>query len=214
MRNREGKLIIKQRLKFKGNRHIMLPPSDITRLLLNLQDGDQSVLERLTPLLYDELRRLAKSVFRQERHNHTLQPTALVNEAYLRLVNQDQANFSTRVHFLAIAARVMRQVLVDHSRVRQAAKRGSGGVKIELDENQHGVFSGSTAFIDLNDGLNDLARLDARKARVIELRYFSGLNGDEISETLGISTATVTRELRMGQAWLSRYLSGQIEEPQ
>ncbi len=180
---------------------------DITRLLLNLQDGDRSVLDRLTPLVYDELRRLAISVFRRERSDHTLQPTALVNEAYIRLVNQEQASISTRVHFMGIAARVMRQVLVDHSRSRQAAKRGSGGVKVELDESQHSSQSSAPGMIEVNDALNDLARLDVRKARVIELRYFGGLSGEEISEVLGISTATVTRELRMGQAWLSSYLT-------
>jgi RNA polymerase sigma factor (TIGR02999 family) len=178
--------------------------SEVTRLLLNLQAGDRSVLDRLTPLVYDELRRLAESIFRRERSGHTMQPTAVVHEAYLRLVNQDQISFTTRAHFFGIAARAMRQVLVDHSRARQAAKRGA--VKIALDEEQHGFSRADRDFVALHEALDQLAALDARKAQIVELRFFGGLTGEEIAGLLEISTATVTRDLRMGEAWLAQAL--------
>ena len=179
---------------------------EVTQLLLSLQSGDRSSLDRLTPLLYPELRRLAQVIFRRERPDHTIQPTALVHEAYLKLVDQSQATWQTKAHFLGIAARVMRQLLVSHSRQHNAAKRGSG-VKVALDEQIHGSVAGSDPeILDLHEALEALAALDPRKAEVIEMRYFGGLTGEEIAEALAISTATVARELRTGQAWLLRHM--------
>ena len=187
----------------------MTPSGDVTRLLLSLQSGDHSVLEQLTPLVYDELRRVARSLFRRERPDHTLQPTALVHEAFVKLVDQTQVSWESRAHFLAIAARAMRQILVDHSRQHKAEKRGSGEAKIPLDEKL--VYSDERApqIVALDDALTSLAEFDSRKARIIELRYFGGLTGEEISEATGVSTATVSRELRVAQAWLYRAMSGE-----
>ena len=185
----------------------MAHQGDVTSLLLRLQQGDASVLERLPPLLYEELRRLADSLFRRERPNHTLQPTAVVHEAYMRLVDGKQITFHTRAEFFAIAARVMRQVLVDHSRARGAQKRGGGEVRVALDEQFHGLSTQEPSFLALHDALNDLAKLDERKARIIELRYFGGLTGQEIADMLEVGTATVTRDLRMAEAWLARALT-------
>ena len=185
----------------------MAPLEDITLLLQKHQEGDSDALGRLTPLLYAELHRLAAAIFRRERPDHTLQPTALVNEAYLRMVDQSQSQFSTRAHFLAIAGRVMRQVLVDHARSRRAAKRGSGAPNIELDERLHGVDGTDASVLSLHEALEDLRRLDPRKAEVIELRYFGGLTGEEMAEYLRVSTATVARDLRMAQAWLTQQLT-------
>lgn len=186
----------------------MSVPGEVTELLLNWQAGDASALDRLAPLLYDELRRLAGSMFRRERAGHTLQPTAVVNEAYIRLVKQGAVNFSTRAHFFGVAARVMRQVLVDASRARLAEKRGGGGVKVELNEDQQGGASRTDLDVmALHQALEQLASLDPRKARIVEMRYFGGLTGEEIAGVLDVGTATVTRDLRMAEAWLARALS-------
>jgi RNA polymerase sigma factor (TIGR02999 family) len=187
----------------------MTPSGDVTRLLLNLQAGDASVVEQLTPLVYEELRRMARSLFRRERPDHTLQPTALVHEAFVKLVDQTQVSWESRAHFLAIAARAMRQILVDHSRHHRAEKRGRGEAKVPLDEQL--VYSNERApqIVALDDALTSLAGFDARKARIVELRYFGGLTGEEISQATGVSTATVSRELRVAQAWLYKAMGGQ-----
>ncbi|MCU0247082.1 MAG: ECF-type sigma factor [Bryobacter sp.] len=180
---------------------------EVTEMLLSLQAGDRSVVDRLAPLLYDELRQIAGAIFRQERAQHTMQPTAVVHEAYLRLVEQEAVSFTTRSHFLAIAARVMRQVLVDASRARLAEKRGGGAVKVELNEELHGgIARADHDVMALHRALDDLAALDSRKAKIIEMRYFGGLTGEEIAGVLEIGTATVTRDLRMAEAWLARAL--------
>ena len=186
-----------------------MPSGDVTRLLLCLQSGDESVLEQLTPLVYDELRRVACGLFRRERPDHTLQPTALVHEAFIKLVDQTQVNWESRAHFLAIAARAMRQILVDHSRQHRAEKRGSGEARVPLDEKLLHSDEQAPDIIALDDALTSLAGFDARKARIVELRYFGGLTGEEIAEATGISTATVSRELRVAQAWLYRAMGGQ-----
>lgn len=185
----------------------MSAPGEVTQLLLSLQSGDRSALDRLAPLIYEDLRKIAGSMFRRERVEHTMQPTAVVHEAYLRMVEHNAVPASTRAHFLAIAARVMRQVLVDHSRARLAEKRGGGGVKVELDDELHGS-TGRTDLdvMALHDALDELAALDPRKARIVEMRYFGGLTGEEIAGVLEIGTATVTRDLRMAEAWLARAL--------
>jgi RNA polymerase sigma factor (TIGR02999 family) len=161
------------------------------------------VLEHLTPLVYEELRSLAYSIFRRERAGHTLQPTAVVHEAYLRLVAQEQQSATTRAHFFGIAARIMRQVLVDHSRARLSAKRGGGAVKVGLEE-APAVAQVDLDVMALHRALEQLSGLDARKAKMIELRYFGGLTGEEIAGLLEVGTATVNRDLRMAEAWLAR----------
>lgn len=182
---------------------------DVTLLLRNLEFGDTSSVERLTSLVYGELRRLAGGILRRERPGHTLQATALVHEAYMKLVGHTKVSWQSRSHFLAIAARLMRQILVDHSRIHNAAKRGSGTPKVALEEALARADERPMEIIALDDALKTLQQLDARKAKVIELKYFGGLTGEEIAEVLEISTATVARELRMAQAWLARELKQQ-----
>ena len=188
---------------------VMTLAGDVTLLLRNLEFGDTSAVERLTSLVYDELRRLAGGILRRERPGHTLQATALVHEAYMKLVGQTKVSWQSRSHFLAIAARLMRQILVDHSRIHNAAKRGSGTPKVALEEALARADERPMEIIALDDALKTLQQLDARKAKVIELKYFGGLTGEEIAEVLEISTATVARELRMAQAWLARELKQQ-----
>lgn len=183
------------------------PTSKITRLLIDWRAGDEQALGQLMPLVYLELRNLARRYLRRERPDHTLQPTALIHEAYLKLVDQDLPQWQGRAHFYGIAARVMRQVLIDHARRHQASKRGSEHEKISLDEAI--VYSRDRAaeFVALDDALAELARFDERKCRVVELRFFGGLSLEEIAEALGISVATVGRELRFASAWLHRQMS-------
>jgi RNA polymerase sigma-70 factor, ECF subfamily len=156
-------------------------PHEVTNLLLDWRNGDEAALARLTPLVYDELRRLAGGYLRRERAGHTLQATALVHEAYLRLIGQQHLDWQSRAHFFGVAAQVMRHVLVDQARSRRAAKRGGGEVLLPLDE-----------------------AADERKSRVVELRYFGGLTEEETAEVLGVSPATVRRESRLAEAWLCR----------
>ena len=179
----------------------------VTKLLADWKGGDAAALDRLTPLVYRELRRLADSYLRRERADHTLQPTALIHEAYLRLVDQSLPQWQNRAHFYGIAARLMRQILVDHARGRAAAKRGNAEDRLPLDE--AAVFSKDRpdSLVALDDALIALAELDERKCRVIELRYFGGLSAEETAEALGISLATVGRELRMAEAWLHREMN-------
>lgn len=181
--------------------------SKITRLLIDWRAGDEQALGQLMPLVYAELRNLARRYLRRERSDHTLQPTALIHEAYLKLVDQELPHFQGRAHFYGIAARVMRQVLIDHARRHQAAKRGSEHEKISLEEAI--VYSQDRAaeFIALDDALKELGSFDERKCRVVELRFFGGLSLEEIAEALGISVATVGRELRLANAWLQRRMS-------
>lgn len=187
-----------------------LPMGDapnITQLLLNSSKGDKAALDQLTPVVYQELRRLAMSHLRRERSDHTLQPTALIHEAYLRLVERDQPNWQSRSHFFGVAANLMRQILVDHARSHQAAKRG-GGRKEVLNEAVLFAPERSADLVALDDALDALARFDARKARVLELRYFAGLGVEETAEAMGLSVATIRREMRFAEAWLHRELTG------
>lgn len=178
-------------------------PKDVTQLLLNWRSGDQAALEELVPLVYDELRRLAEHYMQGERSDHTLQPTALVHEAYLRLAAVD-VEWENRVHFFGIAAQVMRRILVDHARKYQYAKRGSGARKVLLDEAIELSQERATDLVALDDALASLAVVDQRKSRVVELRYFGGLTYEETAEVLGISPTTVHREIRLAKAWLYR----------
>lgn len=188
-------------------------PGQTTQLLIRLEEGDESALEQLLPLVYAELRRLAGGLLRHERAGHTLQATALVHEAYLRLAGSGPVSAKSRAHFLGVAARVMRQVLVDHARARRAEKRGGGEIAVPLDEGLAKADEKSQALLALDDALKDLATLDKRKADVIEMRYFGGLSGEEISEALGISLSTVTRDLRMAESWLAQHMGAPPVQP-
>jgi RNA polymerase sigma factor (TIGR02999 family) len=183
---------------------------DITRMLEAWADGDPDALERLMPLVYDELRRVASRRLARERREHTLQPTALVHEAYLRLAGQRSARFESRAQFFALAARMMRRILVDHARSRAAAKRRPGGVRLSLDElpSLAAPEGGEVDLVALDTALERLAALDERQAKTVELRYFAGLSIEETAAALGLSPATVKREWTMARAWLRRELGG------
>jgi RNA polymerase sigma factor (TIGR02999 family) len=177
-------------------------PREVTQLLSDWSRGDRAALEKLTQLVYEELRRLAHRYMEGQRPNHTLQTTALVNEAYLRLADQRKPNFTNRSHFFAVAAKAMRQILVDYARAQQRQKRGAGAAKVELDEAALIAPEQTGAILDLNDALERLATLDSRAARAVELRYFGGLKQDEIAEVLKISIVTVRRDWVFAKAWL------------
>jgi len=178
----------------------MFATHEVTQLLVEWANGDQQALHRLTPLVYAELRHLAAAYLRNERPNHTLQPTALVHEAYLRLVDQKSSTWQNRSHFFGVAAHLMRQILVDHARRRQAAKRVRRTVSLEdtvsFDQER------SADVVALDDALSALEKLDARKCQAVELRYFGGLSLDEIAQVLEVSRMTVRRDLRMAVTWL------------
>lgn len=175
---------------------------EVTLLLAKWARGNQQALDELTPLVYKELRQLAASYLRRERLGHTLQPTALVHEAYLRLVDQTSPSWQNRSHFFGVAARLMRQILVDHARRRQAGKRAGSRVKVSLDEAPNFQHERSRDLVALDSGLNALEKIDPRKCKAVELRYFGGLSMDEIAQTLDVSTITVRRDLKMAEAWL------------
>ncbi len=183
-------------------------PHNVTGLLLEWKQGNAAALEELTPYVYSELRKLASNYLRRERPNHTLQPTALIHEAYLRLVERDTPNFQSRAHFYGVASQLMRQILVDHARSHKAAKRGGDQQVVALDEAIVYSVERSAELVALDDALNELEKFDERKCRAVELRFFGGLSLEEIGAALDISTATVGRELRMAQAWLYRSLAG------
>jgi RNA polymerase sigma factor (TIGR02999 family) len=178
-------------------------------MLLDWSQGDQQALDRLMPLLYDELRLIARRYLRRERQDHTLQTTALVHEAFIRLIDQQQVSWQNRAHFFAIAAQMMRRILVDHARGQQADKRGGEAPKLSLDEAMDVAEQQAVDLIALDDALSTLTRLDAQQCRIVELRYFGGLTVEETAEALRISPATVKREWSMAKAWLHRELSKQ-----
>jgi RNA polymerase sigma factor (TIGR02999 family) len=178
------------------------PPSGVTELLRRWNLGDREAMDRLMPIVYDELRRLAAGYLKGERRDHTLQPTALVHEAYLRLVRQDRVEWQNRAHFFGIAARMMRRVLVDHARRRQAGKRDAGGFRLTLQVGDALEVSRDPELLELDEALVRLERLDVDQARVVELRFFGGLTVEETATVLGISTATVKREWRTARAFL------------
>lgn len=185
-------------------------PSEVTQLLSAWREGDRSALERLMPLVYDELRSLAAGYLRRERPGHTLQATALLHDAYLRLVEKTHPRWEGRLHFFAAAAQVMRRLLVDHARERRAAKRGGGAVRVEFEAANGGAAEPlvSADLLDLDAALERLAGLDPRKARAVEHRYFGGLTEGESAELLGVSPATVRLDLRLARAWLLAELDG------
>ncbi len=178
----------------------------VTGLLREWVRGNQQALADLTPLVYAELRRLAASYLRRERQGHTLQPTALVHEAYIRLVDQSQPDWENRSHFYGVAARIMRQILVDHARRRHAGKRA--GLNVPLEQAASFQQKRGGDLIALDTGLTALEKVDPRKCKAVELRYFGGLSLDEIAETLEVSAVTVRRDLRMAEAWLQKEMQG------
>lgn len=175
---------------------------EVTHLLAEWAKGDPRALEKVTPLVYRKMRQLAASYLRNERQGHTLEPTALVHEAYLRLVGQKNPTWESRSHFYGVAARLMRQILVDHARRKQAGKRA--GLTVPLEQAVSFAQDRSSDVIALDAGLNELEKIDARKCKAIELRYFGGLSMAEIAQSLEISEVTVRRDLRMAEAWLHR----------
>ena len=174
----------------------------VTDLLTRWSNGDDAALAELTPLVYEELRHLAHRQMRAERSDHTLQTTALVNEAYLRLADQTNQRWQNRAHFFAVAARAMRQILVSYARSQRSQKRGGGALKLELDEAALVSPEESKEIVDLHEALERLATLDSRKAQVVELKYFGGLNYDEMAEVLKMSRVTVRRDWEFARAWL------------
>ena len=185
----------------------MSSPKRVTELLRARSGGDQSALDQLIPLTYDELRRLAAHYHRQERANHTLQPTALVHEAYLRLIDQKQMQGQNRAHFLGAAAQVMRRILVDHARQKCAAKRDGAEHKLTLDEEVAFAEERDVNLLALDDALIKLEALDPQKSRIVELKFFGGLSIEETAEVLGVSPRTVTRQWGAAKAWLHREIS-------
>jgi RNA polymerase sigma factor (TIGR02999 family) len=174
----------------------------VSQLLASWGDGDDGALRELTPLIYEELRRVAHHQMLGQRADHTLQTTALVNEAYLRLTSQTNPSWQSRAHFFAVAARAMRQILVNYAKSNQAQKRGGGALKVQLDEAAIVSPAESKEIVDLHEALERLATLDSRKAQVVELKYFGGLNYDEMAEVLKISRVTVRRDWEFARAWL------------
>jgi RNA polymerase sigma-70 factor (ECF subfamily) len=177
-------------------------PQEVTRLLANWSQGDGAALTKLTPLVYEDLRRLAHHYMDGQRPDHTLQTTALVNEAYLRLADQTNPRWQDRVHFFAVAARAMRQILVNYAKSYRSQKRGGGALKVELDEAALVSPQQAREIVDLHEALERLGTVDSRKAEVVELKYFGGLNYDEMAEVLKISPVTVRRDWKFAKAWL------------
>lgn len=178
-----------------------------TRILGEMRRGDDSASRRLFALVYDELRALAGDMFRDQPPDHTLQPTALVHEAYLRLVNQQEAEWTDRAHFLAVAAKAMRNLLIDHARKRKASKRGGGRERVALDAVMDSAAERSIDLLALDEALEELGRLHERQARVVELRFFGGLTVPAAAEVLEVSPASVDNDWRMARAWLTRQLT-------
>jgi len=187
-------------------------PNEVTQLLINWSKGDKAALNDLVPLVQVELRRMAKRYMRREDPGHTLQTSALINEAYIRLIDQKDVEWQNRAHFFAVAAQVMRHILVDHARSHAYAKRGGGAHKISLDEAVVSTEQKAAELVALDDALKNLADLDPRKSQVIELRFFGGLSIEETAEVMKISSPTVQREWRSAKAWLRREMSKESDK--
>jgi RNA polymerase sigma-70 factor (ECF subfamily) len=183
-----------------------MPSHDVTRLLARWKDGDEAALQQLLPIVHEELRRLAQRQMAGERAGHTLQPTALVNEAYLRLVNLKQIQWQNRVHFFSMAARLMRRILVDFARSRRYQKRGGGAQQVSFTEALEVAEGQPTDVVALDDALEALAHVDGRKSQVVELRFFGGLSVEETAEVLNVSRETVKRDWKFAKMWLLRHL--------
>jgi RNA polymerase sigma-70 factor, ECF subfamily len=188
-------------------RKLSFPPHEITQLLSEWSHGNQAALDKLYPMVYDELRRIARHYMSRERKGHTLQTTALINEAYLRLVAQRNVHWENRAHFFGISAQIMRRILIDHARRYEYSKRGGGRQRVSLDEAAFVAKERAAELIELDEALNRLAEIDPRRAQVVELRFFGGLENEEIALFLKISANTVTRDWNLARAWLYRELS-------
>jgi RNA polymerase sigma factor (TIGR02999 family) len=184
-------------------------PSNVTQLLVDWSKGDKAALDSLIPLVYEELRRQASRYLRRERVGHTLQTTALIHEAYMRLVDQRNVVWQNRAHFFGIAAQLMRRILVDHARTRKRAKRGGSDIRVSLDEATARSAPQDLDIAALDEALERLAAIDPQQGAIVELRFFSGLNVEETAEVLRISPATVKREWRIAKAWLRREMGGE-----
>jgi RNA polymerase sigma-70 factor, ECF subfamily len=186
----------------------MIPGSqDVSQLLADWSNGDQAALDKLLPLVNTELRQLARRYMRRENPGHTLQTSALLNEAYLRLIDQKTVRWQNRAHFFGIAAQLMRRILIDHARSHHYAKRGGGALRVSLDEAAAVTEARAAELLAVDEALEKLTAMDARKGRIVELRFFGGLSLEETAEVLGISSPTVQREWRAAKAWLHRILS-------
>lgn len=181
-------------------------PTQVTRLLMDWSRGDAEALDQLLPLVYQELRKLAAALLRSERSDHTLQPTALIHEAYLRLVDQEMPSWENRAHFFGVAARLMRQILVDHARRRVAARRGGAARKVSLDDARIFTEDQTHELLALDNALRKLEEFDERKCRIIEMRSFGGMSVEETAAAIGVSVPTIKREIKLGKAWLLREL--------
>ena len=184
-----------------------MPATGVTELLIDWSNGDEQALDRLMPLVYSELKSIARRHLRREEARHTLQSTALVHEAYLRLVDQNRVRWQNRAHFFAVAGQLIRRILVDHARRRRAAKRGGAAQSLTLDQAVAGTGGRNVDLLALDEALTNLSELDAQQARVVELRYFAGLTVAESAEALGVSPATVQRDWTTARAWLFRQLN-------
>jgi RNA polymerase sigma factor (TIGR02999 family) len=182
-------------------------PSNLTEMLHDWSDGDREALDKLVPIVYEELRRQAARYLRRERHGHTLQTTALIHEAYIRLIDQRNVRWQNRAHFFGIAAQLMRRILVDHARSRQAAKRGGSDIKLPLEEAMFASEGREVDLVALDEALERLAAIDPQQSRVVELKFFSGLSVEETAEVLGVSSRTVKRDWNVAKAWLRREIS-------
>lgn len=185
----------------------MASQGEVSQLLADWGRGDEAALEKLTPLVYDELHRIARRYMRRENPGHTLQTSALVNEAYLRLVDQKQVDWQNRAHFFGIAAQLMRRILIDHARSYRYEKRGGGAIQVSLDETLTVTQQQASELIAIDEALTALSEFDARKGRIVELRFYGGLTNDEIAEVLGVTPRTIEREWRKSKAWLHRMIS-------
>jgi RNA polymerase sigma factor (TIGR02999 family) len=186
------------------------PPNDVTQMLIDWSSGDKAALDKLIPIIYQELRSLARHYMSHERPGHTLQTTALVNEAYLRLIGQRDVKWQNRAHFFGVAAQMMRRILVDHARSINCGKRGSGALKVSLEEVALLSEERAEEVLMLHEALTSLEALDPRKSRIVELRYFGGLTVEEVAEILGTSPVTVMRDWRAAKAWLYRAISKHV----
>ena len=180
---------------------------DVTQLLVDWSNGDGDALDRLMPVVYDELHDLAARYLRRERQDHTLQTTALVNEAYLRLIDQTRIDWKNSLQFYALAARMMRRILVDHARAHRYKKRGGGARKIPLDDAPQVSFERAPDYVAVDDALKELAEIDPELAHIVELRFFGGFKNSEIGQHLGMSVPTIVRRWRVAKAWLYRYMT-------
>lgn len=183
------------------------PQGEVTRLLAAWSGGDQSALDQMMPLVYDELHRIARRAWRQQAHGNTLQPTALINEAYLKLAKSENATYQDRCHFFAVACKAMRQILVNHAKGRLSGKRGHGLAHVSLDDVQPAVHQEAEEIVALHEALDGLHAVDPRKSMVVEMRYFGGLSIEETAEAMGVSVGTVNRDWRLARSWLIRQMN-------